>query len=192
MSSILDALEKVEAASPRRTLALGGLPPGRRERRPTLAVAAAFTTGALAAVAAAVLAFRRLPAPPPPPAPPPTIVAAPSLPVVPPVPPPADTAAERPWAQVDAAPGDAPRALPAVIPPAPAPVAETPTPRVHVSFLLYSKVPERRSVALAIEDGGLVTLREGERTGGVEVARILPDRVELRYDGRTFTVRARD
>jgi type II secretory pathway component PulC len=108
---------------------------------------------------------------------------------VPPVPPPAETTAERPWAQVDAPPA-AP--APAVATAPPVPVAEAPVPRVHVSFLLYSKVPERRSVALAIEDGGLVTLHEGERTGGVEVARILPDRVELRYDGRTFAVRARD
>lgn len=188
MSSILDALEKLEAAAPPRTLALGAPVPPVRRRRPGLTVAAAFATGALVAVAAALLASRRAPGPPPA-APLPAAPAAASLPVVPPVPPPAATTAERPWAQVDAPPA-AP--TPAIATAAPAPVAEAPVPRVHVSFLLYSKVPERRSVALAIEDGGLVTLHEGERMGGVEVARILPDRVELRYDGRTFTVRARD
>jgi hypothetical protein len=185
VSSILDALEKLEAAAPRRTLALGAPAPQVRERRPRLTAAAAFATGALAALAATVLVSRRGPAPPPPPTPhPAALPVAPSLPIVPPVPPPAETTTERPWAQVDAPP-----TAPA---PAPPPVVEAPVPRVHVSFLLYSKVPERRSVALAIEDGGLVTLHEGERTGGVEVARILPDRVELRYDGRTFAVRARD
>ncbi len=190
MSSILDALEKLEAAAPRRPLALGAPVPPVRERRPRLTVAAAFATGALAAaVAAAVLVSRRAPLPPPPAPRPARAAPAPSLPVVPPVPPPAETTAERPWAQVDAPPA-AP--APAVATAPPVPVAEAPVPRVHVSFLLYSKVPERRSVALAIEDGGLVTLHEGERTGGVEVARILPDRVELRYDGRTFAVRARD
>ncbi len=189
MSSILDALEKLEAAAPRRTLALGAPLPQVRERRSRLTAAAAFATGVLAAVAATVLVSRRGPAPPPPPAPhPAALPVAPSLPIVPPVPPPAETTAERPWAQVDAPP-TAPAPGVAAAPP---PVVETPVPRVHVSFLLYSKVPERRSVALAIEDGGLVTLHEGERSGGVEVARILPDRVELRYDGRTFAVRARD
>jgi len=191
VSSILDALQKVEAAAPRRTLELGALPPPRhRTRRTALAVAGAFAAGALAAVAAAVFLPRRS-APPAEPARP-VAAAPPGLPVVPPVPAPAETTSERPWAQVDAPPV-APAAPVVAAREAPPPAAtEGPTPHVHVSFLLYSKAPERRSVSLAIEDGGLVTLHEGEQAGGVEVARILPDRVELRYDGRTFTVRAQD
>ena len=64
-------------------------------------------------------------------------------------------------------------------------------PAVRLSFLVYSPSAERRSVVLAM-DGTLVTLREGESAGNVEVARILPDAVELRYEGRLFTVRPRD
>jgi hypothetical protein len=61
-----------------------------------------------------------------------------------------------------------------------------------VSFLAYSRAPERRSVSLSIDDGTMVTLREGESAGGIQVTGILADRVELRHDGRPFTVRARD
>ncbi len=64
-------------------------------------------------------------------------------------------------------------------------------PAVRLSFLVYSPSAERRSVVLAM-DGTLVTLHEGESAGNVEVARILPDAVELRYEGRLFTVRPRD
>jgi hypothetical protein len=63
---------------------------------------------------------------------------------------------------------------------------------VRLSFLLFSPSPERRSVALAIDGGGLQTLHEGESTGGLQVVRILPDRVDLRWEGESFTVRARD
>jgi hypothetical protein len=68
----------------------------------------------------------------------------------------------------------------------------TAAPPVRVSFLVYSRAADRRTVALAVGDGGIMTLREGESTSGVEVTRILPDRVELRHDGQPFTVRARE
>ena len=61
-----------------------------------------------------------------------------------------------------------------------------------LSFLLFSGSAERRSVALSIDGGGLETLHEGEESGGLEVVRILPDRVDLRWQGEPFTVRARD
>jgi hypothetical protein len=63
---------------------------------------------------------------------------------------------------------------------------------VRVSFLVYSTAPERRSVALNIDDAGLVTLHEGEDSGGLAVAQILPDGVELTWQGQSFTVPARD
>jgi hypothetical protein len=64
-------------------------------------------------------------------------------------------------------------------------------PPVRVSFLVYSGAPERRSVALSI-DGGLVTLHEGEDAGGLSVTQILPDGVELIWQGQSFKVPARD
>jgi hypothetical protein len=78
--------------------------------------------------------------------------------------------------------------------PEPPPVRRAPAgaPDVRLSFLLFSPSPERRSVALAIDNGSLQTLHEGESTGGLEVVRILPDRVDLRWQGEAFTVRARD
>jgi hypothetical protein len=65
-------------------------------------------------------------------------------------------------------------------------------PDVRLSFLLFSPSAERRSVALTIDGGGLQTLQEGEASAGLEVVRILPDRVDLRWQGEAFTVRARD
>jgi len=65
-------------------------------------------------------------------------------------------------------------------------------PRVRLSLLMYSRAPERRSVALTIDGGNLITLHEGESAGGFEVARILPDRVQLRHAGQLFALRARD
>src|SRR5581483_1650930 len=109
VSSILDALEKLEAAAPRRPLALGAPVPPVRERRPRLTVAAAFATGALAAaVAAAVLVSRRASLPPPPAARPARAAPAPSPQVGPPVPPPA--AATAAPAQCGAPPEPAGRA----------------------------------------------------------------------------------
>jgi hypothetical protein len=51
-------------------------------------------------------------------------------------------------------------------------------------------VPARRTVTLTIDGGDMVTLREGESAGSLEVARILPDRVHLRHGGQTFAVQA--
>jgi hypothetical protein len=75
--------------------------------------------------------------------------------------------------------------------PSPA-TASAGAPSIRVSFLVYSRTAERRSVALAVGDGSLTTLHEGESASGIEVTRILPDRVELRHDGRPFTVRAQN
>jgi hypothetical protein len=79
-------------------------------------------------------------------------------------------------------------------PDAPPPVRRAPSgaPKVQLSFLLFSGSPDRRSVALSIDGSGLETLREGEASGALEVVRILPDRVDLRWEGQPFTVRARD
>jgi hypothetical protein len=65
-------------------------------------------------------------------------------------------------------------------------------PGVRVSFLVYSSAPDRRTVALAIDQAGLVTLHEGETSNGLSVAQILPDGVELTWQGQSFKVRARD
>jgi hypothetical protein len=64
-------------------------------------------------------------------------------------------------------------------------------PRLRVSFLVYSSVAERRTVALTIDGGGLTTLREGDEAQGVQVVRIRPDRVDLRWQGETFTLEVR-
>jgi type II secretory pathway component PulC len=89
-----------------------------------------------------------------------------------------------------------PRSTPAVAGsgPEPPPLRHAPAgaPHVQLSFLLFSPSAERRSVALAIDGGGLQTLHEGESTGGLQVVRILPDRVDVRWEGEAFTVRARD
>jgi type II secretory pathway component PulC len=58
--------------------------------------------------------------------------------------------------------------------------------------MIYSSVPERRTVALVVNGGSMVTLHEGESAGEIEVERIKPDGVQLRHRGRSFTVRARD
>ena len=65
-------------------------------------------------------------------------------------------------------------------------------PRVQVSFLFYSPVAERRTVLLSVDGSSTETLHEGERAGDLEVARILPDRVHVRWSGQLFSVRARD
>jgi hypothetical protein len=62
---------------------------------------------------------------------------------------------------------------------------------MRVSFLVYSSVAERRSVALTFDGGGLTTLREGEESNGIEVVRIRPDRVELRWQGEVFSLEVR-
>jgi hypothetical protein len=126
-----------------------------------------------------------------------------ALAAAPPVPAPSPTG-PRPWASTvppppppTAAEVAAPREVPAqtyahLEPPA---IRRPPAgaPAIRLSFLLYSPAPGRRTVALAIENRGLETLHEGESSAdGVEVVRILPDRVELGWNGEHFTVRARD
>jgi hypothetical protein len=61
---------------------------------------------------------------------------------------------------------------------------------VRVSFLLYSRTAERRTVGLTLPSGEMTTLHEGDSVGDLEVARILPDRVHLRHNGRVYALRA--
>src|SRR5207249_3327405 len=174
MSSILDALEKVENAE-RWTPQAGPARPEGRSKLRLAAIAAGVAFAAGAGVAALVLR------------PGPQRTAAPEAPR-----PPVEGAAANP-----AAPTQAPR-QPAVaaVEPRREPIDEGRSaprlPTVRLSFLVYSPSAERRSVVLATEGGSLTTLHEGERVGDIEVARILPDSVELRYEGRVFTVSPRD
>ena len=119
---------------------------------------------------------------------------------------------ERPWGTEPEAPK--PPAAPTLVagaraapppvayPPAPRPevqeppqriASKTPTgaPRLRVSFLVYSSIAERRSVALTIDSGSLTTLREGEESNGVEVVRIRPNGVDVRWQGETFALEVR-
>jgi len=130
-----------------------------------------------------------------------------ALAAAPPVPPPA-ASDPRPWSQAATPPpppapaarvaGTPPPhptpARTAALEPEPPPIRRAPAgaPHVQLSFLLFSPSAERRSVALALDGGSLQTLHEGESTGGLEVVRILPDRVDVRWQGEAFTVRARD
>lgn len=95
----------------------------------------------------------------------------------------------QPAAARPAPPPAAPAAEPAAAPRTARPAG---APAVRVSFLVYSTSPERRSVALAIDEAGLVTLHEGEDANGLSVAQILPNGVELTWQGQSFTVPARD
>lgn len=121
------------------------------------------------------------------PGPPQTVVAArpPAVPAPPaeaepaPTPPPLEASPPSP----EPAP-EAPRAA--------NPARPGPLPRVRVSLLAYSHAAERRSVSLSIEGGPLVSLKEGEEANDIAVVRILPDRVDLRRGGITFTVQPRD
>src|SRR5206468_4064688 len=164
-SSILEALKKVEAVE-RRPLDLPAspsLPPRGRRIGSFLAIAFAAGVG---------LAFWLRPAahesstPEKAPTPPPA-----RAPATPPAAPP--PTAPAPPGAVHASPGETVLSRP----PAGAP-------RVQLSFLVFSQTPERRSVVLAIDGGSLVTLHEGETAAGLEVARILPDRVHLRMGGQ--------
>lgn len=237
MSSILDALAKLDPVESQHIREIQAPARRRTRRRVTVAaIALAFVAGA--GLAVVLVRARTEPvvvttAPPARVTPPPAADPAPpaargALPVVPPVPPPAIAPgeSERPQGRLahlgsgprPAAPPVALAAIepePIVPPPArlpvapvaPPPVAVAPrqpaatpspatasvdAPSVRVSFLIYSRAAERRSVALAVGDGGLTTLHEGESTRGIEVTRILPDRVELRHDGQPFTVRAQN
>jgi hypothetical protein len=158
---------------------------------PRAAPAVAAASGPPAAVAGQGAAPATLPAVPaaePPPvrvatvtASPPTAAALPAEVQRPVVTPPAPQAAARPARD----PAPAPAAPVFARPP-------TGAPHLKVSFLVYSAVPERRRVALSIGDASMVTLHEGESAHDVEVERIFADHVELRHDGRRFTLRARD
>lgn len=230
MSSILDALQKVESAAPPATYDLRAVPveTPRHQRRLVL-VLAALAGGSVAALLAGGIWWlgggftqreQALAA---------ATASAPTLRIAKPVP--APMVAERPWVQTEARPApqvDAPapppppvvaRATPreepppvlpvrpaiepppVVVPPPPAGVAPptepvlravppqpAPSSLVRVSFLFYSRVPERRTVALRLEDGSIVTLREGQERGGFGVTRILPDRVELVREGQSLVV----
>ena len=245
MSSILDALKKLEAAEapPARAPAI----PRERPRALGLTaagIALAFGAGAgstfflraghAPALAPAVAAPSRPPTAPvvavEPPPPTPAAVVVEALPLAAPAAPLPQAAvdAEPPRARVAAAAAAPPPVAPPVVrppeppavarraepPPARAPAAaesslpdaeSTPppplevlsrlpagAPHVQVSFLFYSRVPERRTVLLSVDGSSTETLHEGERAGDLEIARILPDRVHVRWSGALYSVRARD
>src|SRR5438445_6974324 len=102
--------------------------------------------------------------------------------------------AEPPPSRAPAAAEDSPPgAESAPLPPLePLPRLPAGAPHVQVSFLFYSPVAERRTVLLSVDGSSTETLHEGERAGDLEVARILPDRVHVRWSGQLFSVRARD
>ena len=235
MSSILDALEKLEAASPQATRApVVGRTEPRRWWMVVPVVGVAFAAGIGIALllrpkVAPVPASPPLPLARPVPAPP--HVEAPAVATAPVESAPAAKEAEAPVANV-AAPAATPpvanvvAAVPptvppqvavAVPPPAPVPARAAPrpaappaaapapervatarppagAPAVRVSFLAWSRAPERRTVALSIGDGAMTTLHEGERSDRIEVVEILPDGVRYRLDDgeRVFTARAHD
>jgi hypothetical protein len=88
--------------------------------------------------------------------------------------------------EVEALPVPAPPEAPIDVLPGP-PVG---APDIHVNFLIYSAVPERRQVSMTIDNGPLVTLHEGQKAGGIALVRILRDRIHVEHNGRTFSVRA--
>jgi hypothetical protein len=65
-------------------------------------------------------------------------------------------------------------------------------PDVRLSFLMYSRTPERRTVALSVENGALASLHEGESAAGFEVVQIHRDHAELRFGGERFALWPRD
>jgi hypothetical protein len=105
-----------------------------------------------------------------------------------------------------AAPAPTPVAPPAIAAPTPAPAATAKppertvqqvfgapagAPRLRISFLVYSSLADRRTVVLTIDGGSLTTLREGDEAEGISVVQIHPDRVDLRWQGETFTLDVR-
>jgi hypothetical protein len=56
---------------------------------------------------------------------------------------------------------------------------------------MYSSQPARRSVALSLPGAGMSTLREGEYFQGVRVLEILPDAVDLEWNGMRYRASAR-
>jgi hypothetical protein len=99
---------------------------------------------------------------------------------------PAPEAAPQAEVQVEALPAPQPPAPPIDVLPGPPAGA----PQIHVSFLIYSAVPERRVVSLTIDNGPLLNLHEGQKAGGIVLVRILRDRIHVEHGGRTFSVRA--
>lgn len=95
--------------------------------------------------------------------------------------------ADPPRARVEPeAAGAATRTAASVSPPPPAREADAaaaPPGRVEVTSIQYSQDPSRRSVALRLDGGGIVTLRERESVRGVEVQLIQPDSVYVRRGG---------
>ncbi len=179
-------------------------PPPVAAAEPPIAIAAVPPPpppAAAPAVPAPAAAVSATPPPAAPAVPPPTAAGAAPTPaaVATPAPPPPRVAPSMPDAPRPSEPAAAAPVAPAEGPRAPVVAAVEPRndnrpvarPAVRLSFLVYSPSAERRSVVLTME-GTLVTLHEGESAGNVEVARILPDAVELRYEGRLFTVRPRD
>ena len=213
MSSILDALKKLEAAE---------APPAHRpavlrERPRALGLSAAGIALAFGAGAGLTFFLRagHAPAPAPPvervaPLPqaavdaePPRARVAAAAPAPPPVAPPVvrppepPTVAHRAEPPPPRAPAAAevspPEAESAPLPPLDLlPRLPAGAPHVQVSFLFYSPVAERRTVLLSVDGSNTETLHEGERAGDLEVTRILPDRVHVRWSGQLFSVRARD
>jgi hypothetical protein len=78
--------------------------------------------------------------------------------------------------------------------PTPPPRSRPPAgaPDVRLSFLMYSRSPERRTVALTVGKGALASLREGESAEGFEVVQIHRDHAELRFGGERFDLWPRD
>src|SRR5207245_9992763 len=106
--------------------------------------------------------------------------------VRPPEPPTVARQAEPPPSRAPAAAEDSPpEAESAPLPPLDLlPRLPAGAPHVQVSFLFYSRVAERRTVLLSVDGSSTETLHEGERAGDLEVARILPARVHVRWSRR--------
>jgi hypothetical protein len=99
---------------------------------------------------------------------------------------PAPDAGAQAEVQVEALPTPAPAEPPIDVLPGPPAGA----PEIHVSFLIYSAVPARRQVSLTIDNGPLITLHEGQKSGSISLVRILRDRIHVEHGGRTYSVRA--
>jgi len=197
VSSILDALAKVEAARPRPTLSPTAPAASRAHTWVAGAVLVAFACGAAGAYWWSAKRHRvddrsAAPADNSPATAPKTALLALARPVPAPT---GHPAGDRPWGEEVRT--DVPPPVPppvAAAPPAPRPaipILPSP-PRVRVSFLVYSRTPERRTVTVSVDDGNLLTLREGDASGGMRVVQILPDRVELDWAGSPLVVRARE
>ena len=207
MSSILDALNKVEAAqTPAARPIPVWTPPRHTGRRASIGLAIAFVAGAgvtfwlrsgdpptaTPALPEPPRSAARVSAPPAPAPPAEEVATAPPAPAietvrVEPLPP---TPSEPPRIRVRARPPEPVEPVRTAKAqderPIPPPAG---APKVRVSFLVFSPVAERRAVSLTIDDGRLITLREGESAHGIEVERIRSVRVDLLWNGAPFTVR---